>query len=457
MLISVAVPTNPAVDQCTSSQPVSGSCDVAVVGAGAAGLMAAIWAARSPSTRVIALDGAKRLGAKILVAGGGRCNVTHHAVDESQYAGSTGPAIRKVLRRFDVADTVAFFAERGVELKQENTGKLFPITDDAHTVLNALLGAAADAGVELAYPRRVQSVAKDGAVFRVESDGGPILARRVVLATGGRSLPKSGSDGHGYSIARSLGHSLTPIVTPALVPLTMPKEHWLIGLSGITVPATLELRSGTGKKLKSFTNSLLIAHFGISGPAALDISRYWTHEAAADPSATLSVNWLCGVPPETLDQRLLDTRGVSIGRYLDDRVEHATSVPDHVSRGLPERLAHMLCAQAGVHPSTMINALSREQRRLLVRQLTQTVLPITGDRGYLFAEVTAGGVPLSEVRLETMESRCCPGIHLCGEILDVDGRIGGFNFQWAWASGYAAGQAAGRDAANGGETGERSA
>src|SRR5438445_764428 len=196
----------------TSEQEVSRDADLIVVGAGAAGLMAALWAARTdPSRRVVLLDGARVLGAKILVSGGGRCNVTHHHVDETAFAGSTRAAIRKVLRRFDVARTVAFFRELGVELKREETGKLFPVTDRARTVLDALVGAVRTAGVELRHPWRVTTAERESDGFRLASGAGETLrAARVLLATGGMSLPKTGSDGGGYALARTLGHSLTP-------------------------------------------------------------------------------------------------------------------------------------------------------------------------------------------------------------------------------------------------------
>ena len=195
------------------------------MGAGAAGLMAAIWAARTaePGRRVVVLDGARVLGAKILVSGGGRCNVTHHAVDETAFNGSTPAAIRKVLRRFDVARTVAFFRELGVELKREETGKLFPVTDRARTVLDALIGAARAAGVALRHPFRVTAVARDGEGFALTSaDGQAIRAPRIVLRDRGRSLPKTGSDGGGYALAESLGHTPGRADRAGLVPLVVP-------------------------------------------------------------------------------------------------------------------------------------------------------------------------------------------------------------------------------------------
>ena len=404
---------------------------VAVVGAGAAGLMAAIHAARRGECGpVVALDGARTLGAKILVSGGGRCNVTHHAVDETAFAGSTRPAIRKVLRRFDVARTVEFFADLGVALKREETGKLFPVSDRARTVLDALARSARDAGVAVRHPWRVEAVERrDGAFVLRSASGERLEADRVVLASGGCSLPKTGSDGHGYAIARRLGHSVTPRVFPGLVPLTLPRDHPLCALSGLSVPARLEVRTASGRRLARMAGSLLCTHFGLSGPAALDISRYLIDARFDDRGATLVVNWLPAVAPDALDAALRELGRRTPGTLLE--------------RWLPDRLVRTLCAVAGIDGSRPGHRLTRPERVALARALMDMPLPVTGDRGFGYAEVTAGGVPLSEVRLETMESRLSPGLYLCGEICDVDGRIGGFNFQWAWASGYVAGVSVG--------------
>lgn len=400
--------------------------DVVVIGAGAAGLMAAIWAGRSnPKSEVVVVDGAHKIGAKILVSGGSRCNVTHDQVDASAFAGSTPNSIRKVLSRFDVPQTIEFFRELGVKLKREETGKLFPVTDNARTILDALFAAANNANVQLLHPRRVESVKKSPDGFVVEGDWGAIKAKCVVLATGGVSLPKTGSDGHGYAIARSLGHSVTPRIFPALVPLTLQRSHPLCKLSGVSAEATMEVRSSTGRKLNSMTGSVLCAHFGLSGPVILDISRYYIDAKQDDPGVCLTANWLPGQTAESVDSALLSLGGSSLQQYLRKR--------------LPERLARLLCELAGADPAAAGHRLTREQRKGLVRTITRMDLPVTGNRGFGFAEVTAGGVPLAELDLKTMESRICPGLYLCGEICDVDGRIGGYNFQWAWASGFIAG------------------
>ncbi|MBL0921662.1 MAG: aminoacetone oxidase family FAD-binding enzyme [Phycisphaerales bacterium] len=415
--------------------------DVVIVGAGAAGLMAAIWAGRSaPGAGIVALDGARSLGAKILVAGGGRCNVTHFEVDERAYAGAARPLIGRALRRFPVRRTVEFFESLGVTLKQEETGKLFPTSDRARDVLGALLSAAREAGAEVRFPWRVGSVERDGEGFEVreasvEGGGARVIhAKRVVLATGGKALPKTGSDGSGYAIARALGHSVTERVFPALAPLVLPQGHFLTALSGVAAPATVEVRSGTGRRVASFTNSLLCTHFGLSGPAALDVSRWWTAAAGEDPGTRLTVNWIPGQTPESFDRSLLAQPAAGAMRPLREA-------------GLPERLAKALLGHAGIGLGERISNLTKERRGAMVRAVTELEVPLIGDRGFAYAEATAGGIPLTELDLGTMESKRCPGLHLCGEVCDVDGRVGGFNFQWAWASGHVAGVGAAREVA----------
>ncbi|MEM1166408.1 MAG: aminoacetone oxidase family FAD-binding enzyme [Planctomycetota bacterium] len=415
---------------------------LAVVGAGAAGLMATIWAGREARrvgagpVRIVALDGAKKIGAKILVAGGGRCNVTHHAVTADAYAGGSRSAIKKVLRRFDVPRVVEFFGELGVEFKREETGKLFPTTDRAQTVLDALLRAADDAGVEIRHPARVERIVRcdgesagSGGAFRVEGAWGAITADRVILATGGKALPRSGSDGAGYEFARALGHTITERVFPALVPLKLGDGAMVRGLSGVAAPARIELRSGTGKRLQSFTGPTLCTHFGISGPAPMDMSRYLAAARAHDPRAHLVACWVPELDRDIADRELQHLGRRTVGRWVRDHV--------------PNRLALALCEEAGVDAGVAGASLTREGRRALVSAIYEMHLDVVGDRGFTHAETTAGGVPLDEVAVSSMASRACPGMHLCGEILDVDGRIGGFNFQWAWASGFVAGTAAG--------------
>jgi predicted Rossmann fold flavoprotein len=420
--------------------------DVAVIGAGAAGLFAAAFAGReagqfraeqsvTPSTpmRIVALDGAKKLGAKILVAGGGRCNVTHHLVKPDDFTGTSKNSIAKVLRAFDVTRTIDFFSQLGVTLKREPTGKLFPDTDEAQTVLDALLRAATDAGAELRTDSRVLGIERAENGFHVHTVRGTLHARAVVLATGGLSLPKTGSDGIGYALAKSLGHTVTT-TTPALVPLVLPSGHWLTDLSGIAIDTQLCVHSGSGKVIARHAGAMLLTHFGVSGPAVLDISRHWLAAKRTDAGVRLTANLLPDCDFAAVEKMILDA-AQSLPR---------SGVVTMLRQRFPERLADAICRAAGVEPSLTLSQLDKAGRRSLTHTLTALELPVVRDRGYLFAEVTAGGVPLTEIDPATMQSRVCPGLFLCGEVLDCDGRIGGFNFQWAWASGHLAGTHAAR-------------
>jgi len=406
--------------------------DVVIVGAGAAGLMSAIWAARSCAhmqiqPRIVLVDGAKKIGAKILVAGGGRCNVTHHRVLPKDYAGGSRNTIKKVLKAWTANDTIEFFAQLGVELKEEDTGKMFPVTDSSKTVLNALLNECARLGVELMHPWRVDHVERIDTGFVVRTGEEAMQTNRLVIATGGLALPKSGSDGAGYGFLKGFGHTVTQRVLPSLVPMTTgPESAWITELSGIATRATIEVQSGTGKRLAQFTNDLLCTHFGLSGPGALDVSRWFFDAQLDDPDTALVINWLGGGSFDELDAQLQQIGKQSVGGYL------RTLIPD--------RLGKMLCQRSGIDPSSPGHALTRDQRRRLVHLLTACPIQISGNRGFTFAEVTAGGVVLDELDPRTMQSRVCDGLWIVGEVLDVDGRIGGFNFQWAWAGGHLAGK-----------------
>jgi predicted Rossmann fold flavoprotein len=397
--------------------------------------MAAIFAGRA-GARVVALDGAARIGAKILISGGGRCNVTHDLVRADDFNGNRN-AIARVLRTFDVPATIEFFAQLGVRLKREETGKLFPVTDRAKDVLEALLAAARAAGVEIVSGEKVTTVVPGESGLSINDRW---LAKRVILATGGRSVPKTGSDGSGFTLARALGHTVTELF-PALVPLVVESGHWITSLSGTSVEAELSVKSATGRVLERERGSMLFTHFGLSGPVVLDVSRHWiaaqrTAAAAAAGPPTLHANLLPGETFESLEAELLA----------------ASSVAGALRRRLPDRLVTTLLQESGAvagdtPASAPVSRLTKEVRRAIVRNVVDLPLPVIRDRGFDYAEVTAGGVPLSEVDLRTMASRLCPGLYLCGEILDVDGRIGGYNFQWAWASGRLAGEGAARERA----------
>ena len=409
--------------------------DIAVIGAGGAGLTAAIFAGETGSAgrgnqQIVVLDGAKTIGAKLLISGGGRCNVTHEVVTPTDYFGNRR-IIKNVLASFPVDQTVKWFASMGVTLKREETGKYFPVSDKARTVLNALVGRCRDLGVVVRSDHRVIAIERSHDTgFTVSHAHGTLQATSVILATGGRSLPKSGSDGFGYTLARHFGHSVTRTV-PALVPLVLEETMFHAQLSGLS--HEVELSTVTdGKHVDERTGSLLWTHFGISGPVVMDASRFWTLAKANGQAAELLGNFLPGQNQEQAQEWFMGQA----------RLHPKRSLIRMLAQRIPERFAEVLCRQVGCNPQHAIGQLPRTDRGRLILSLTKFPFPVKGHRGWNHAEVTAGGVPLEEIDYRTMESKLVPDLYVIGEILDCDGRIGGFNFQWAWATGRLAGEAA---------------
>ena len=403
--------------------------DVAIVGAGAAGLATAILLRRvNRDVRVVVLDGARRPGAKIVISGGGRCNVTNAVVTEQDFWGGRRSFIRRVLRTMPVAETIEFFEGLGVRLKEEAGGKLFPISDRSRDVSEALLRELSGRGGELLAGRRVTAVSRDGDGFRIESLEGQLHVKRVVLATGGRSLPKTGSDGGGYAIAASLGHRIVP-TTPALAPLTVGGSD-LSGLAGVSLDVALSIRID-GAISERLEGSLLWTHFGVSGPVVLNASRHWERGVLEGRQTAVTLNLLGRIPFEEADRTIL---------ALTSARPKAT-LHGGISGLIPASVAAALADAITLPRDLLLSQLTRDDRRRLTHALTAWPLAVTGSRGYNHAEATAGGVSLDDVHASTMESRGCPGLFFAGEILDVDGRIGGFNFQWAWSSAGAAARA----------------
>lgn len=411
--------------------------DIAVVGGGAAGLATAIFATRAaPGRSVAVFDRGARPGAKILVSGGGRCNVTNARVGPADYHGGSRHTIGCVLREFPVSRTVAFFGEIGVPLHEEEHGKLFPDSHRARDVLDALLREAARCGVRIHTQCAVTSIVRGHEGFQVTASRAAATAGRVVLATGGLSLPKTGCDGSGYGLARGLGHSVTP-TTPALVPLVL-EGRFHEPLSGLSHDAELGVRVEE-QGLVRFRGPMLWTHFGVSGPVVLDASRVWHRARVEGRGVAVTAGLLPGHDFASAERRLMALAEA----HPKARVRSA------LADVLPARLAHAACGHLGFGEGVLMSHLPREQRRRLVHALLAWPLEVRHSLGYAHAEVTAGGVPLREIHPSSMESRVCPGLYLVGEILDVDGRIGGFNFQWAWASAWVAGRAAARSLAPG--------
>jgi len=406
------------------------SCDVVVVGAGAAGLATAIFVRRfDPTCSVVLLDSARKPGAKILVSGGSRCNVTNTVVTERDFWGGRPAVIRKVLRAFPVGDTIAFFREIGVGLHEEAGGKLFPDTNRARDVLDALLRESAAVGASLVPGHRVIDVERSDAGFRVITDRGELRAPAVVLATGGQSLPKSGSDGAGFAIAKRLGHTIVP-TTPALAPLVVGGHSVHAALSGVSQDVELSVWVDAAVSVR-LTGALLWTHFGVSGPVAMNASRHWLRAQLDRRDASITINLCPGRQFEDVDTEWQRLAGGNA----------RTSVQSMLAAMVPASVAAAMLQHLEMDGAVALAHFGRDDRRRLSRALVEWPLPVVDSRGYNFAEATAGGISLTEIDPATMASRVCPGLHVVGEVVDVDGRIGGFNFQWAWSSGFVAGRA----------------
>jgi predicted Rossmann fold flavoprotein len=398
---------------------------IVVVGAGAAGLVAAIAAAEA-SQPVLVLERTLRGGMKILISGGGRCNVLPSQLDTDRFV-SESPArlVRGLLRSWPIESQRAFFEhEVGVPLSlEEETGKLFPTSDRARDVRDGLLELAAQRGVQVRFSVTVTGLTPDAHGWIVESNIGPIRASSVILATGGLSVPNTGSDGIGLTIAQGLGHRVCATY-PALTPLSaLPAPH--AHLSGVSL--TVRLRARWNDRVIESRGGFLFTHRGYSGPSVLDISHVAVRGSAGDGDVpALRVQW------SDLDADAWRPVLSSVTGFVSTTI----------GRAVPQRLALQLLEEAGVPEDRRGPDLRRDERERLIDRLTAYVLPWTGHEGYRKAEVTGGGVALEEVDAGTLESRKHPGLFLCGEMLDAFGPIGGHNFAWAWATGRLAGRGA---------------
>ncbi len=421
---------------------------VVVVGAGAAGIVAAGFAARA-GAKVQLLERTKDGGRKILISGGGRCNILPSVVDPVQFVTQSSPNIvKQILRSWPLAEQRAFFEEElGIPLKLEaESGKLFPVSDKARDVRDGLLewarkgGAAVTFGVTVVGCRPMA----DGS-WEVVTDLGVIKASRVIIATGGLSVPNTGSDGTGLKILELLGHTIHPTY-PALAPITL-SPHRYAHLAGISLPVTI--RAGDGKKAFRTSGGFLVTHRGWSGPAALNVShltlpspdtgRGQGGEGAPDTPLSHPLS-----PSGEGGRRLLVSWGTLSRDAWERELTGGTKLAANVlKQHLPQRLAETLFAESGVPADRTVAQLRKDECNSLLSTLTSWPLPYTGDEGYKKAEVTGGGVALGEIVPQTMESRVRPGLYICGEALDVFGPIGGYNFHWAWATGRLAGMGTG--------------
>ena len=401
--------------------------DAIVVGAGAAGLMAAIHAAER-GQRTLLLEKNRKPGVKILMSGGTRCNITH-ATDNRGIVAAYGPQgkfLHSALASLSVQDTIAFFEHEGVATKVEETGKVFPVSNKALDVLNSLLRRLQRSGATLALGEKLQDVIQVVGGFSVITPSRSLFAPKVIITTGGQSYPGSGTTGDGYAIAAKFGHTIVP-PKPALVPILV-KAPWIAELRGVTLPDTA-LRVLEGDlPIAAKRGSLLFAHFGLTGPVALDASRAVGLHARPQ-TLELELDFLPSLKEADFDAFL----------RVESLAQGKKQLAVVLAEKIPRRLAETLLSQLGQPLDRRAAGLSRGERAALVGKVKHCRIAVRGTLGFEKAEVTTGGVALDEIDSRDMQSKLMPGLYFAGEVLDLDGPIGGYNFQAAWSTGWLAG------------------
>lgn len=389
-------------------------CDVLVIGAGAAGLMCALTAGRRGRI-VQVIDHANKVGKKILMSGGGRCNFTNTGTTPANFLSANPHFCKSALARYTPAHFIEMVEQHRIAYHEKELGQLF-CDVSSKLIVRMLMDECQAAGAQVRTHCSVERIERGADGFHVHTSGGHFHAASLVVATGGLSIPSLGATGFGYELARQFGHEILP-TRAGLVPLTLSGKHQerLADLSGVALP--VEARCNRTR----FTNSMLVTHRGVSGPAILQISSYW------QPGDDLRLDLLPGLDAEQWLRGMKRDRGASELRTV-------------LAEVMPKRLAQRLCEHW--LPDRPVRQLDERQLREAAALLSDFPLVASGTEGYRTAEVTLGGVDTRKVSSSTMESQLVPGLYFVGEVLDVTGWLGGYNFQWAWASGHAAGNAA---------------
>ncbi len=402
------------------SRTLEATYDVIIIGAGASGLMCAQTAGYR-GRKVLVLDHANKIGKKILISGGGRCNFTNMHTEPANFLSENPHFCKSALARYTQWDFQSLVAKYDIPWHEKTLGQLF-CDNRSQDIVDLLMNECREAGVTVRAKAEVKKViAEKGSGFQLMTSQGDFSCQSLVVATGGLSFPTMGATGYGYELAEKFGHELIKQI-PALVPFTLSKK-WLSHfseLSGVSAEVILSCNS------QSFRENLLITHRGVSGPAVLQISSYW------NPGDKVMVNWL---------------PGINVSEWLEEVVQQRpkAQVSTVISEHLTKRLAHALCehgklrllTDSGRKPVAQFTSVELES---LANELKDWVLEPAGTEGYKKAEVTLGGVATDKISSKTLQSQLQPGLYFVGEVLDVTGHLGGFNFQWAWASGYCAGQ-----------------
>lgn len=402
--------------------------DVGIIGAGAAGLMAAASSAsRGKST--LLLEKNRKLGVKILMSGGTRCNITHHcsAREIAKAFGPNGRFLYSALALLSPSDVLEKFHEQGVSTKVESTGKIFPSSDRAIDVRDALVRMARNAGAEIRNESAVLDCQKVDSGFLIETGDQTFSVGSLLITSGGKSYSGCGTTGDGYGWAKSFGHRITPLGA-ALTPIVS-QVIWANELKGIALDGVeASVSDPAGKVLGRSDQPVLFTHFGFSGPGPMNISRWIS--LTEQEKLRLAIDLYPAINRERLfEQFQLAAKAPEVGALLQ-----------LLQREWPKRFKDELLRSFGLDPLHRAAELSNKQLRLLTESIKQVSFPVHGTRGFAKAEVTAGGVDLQEVNSSTMESKLVKGLYFAGEVLDLDGPIGGFNFQSAFSTGWLAGQ-----------------
>ena len=398
--------------------------EIAVIGGGASGLMAAITAKKS-GKEVIILERKDRILKKVLITGNGRCNITNVNANISNYFGKNISSVENILNRFTPHDTMDFFNELGIVCNEENRGKVYPLSGQASSVVDALRFEAEKLGIKIETEFYVRKIEKDGFKFRIYSeDRKKIEAGRVIIAAGGQSYPELGSNGSGFELAKELGHSVTKL-SPSIVQLKTEK-YQVKGLQGIKTDVAVTAY-GDNKKICTYDGELLFTDYGISGNVVFNISfvmpLYKNVEFEIDFMEKFDYNELY----EMLKERKRILSHLTMENYFNGMIN--------------KKLGQFLSKVSGIEKlSKPVKDLNDSEIRKLCTVLKKYRIKILDTTGFKNAQVTAGGVSLDEVNSETLESKIVKGLYFSGEVLDVYGECGGFNLQWAWASGYIAGK-----------------
>jgi predicted Rossmann fold flavoprotein len=392
--------------------------DVAVIGAGAAGMMCAAVAGQR-GRKVVLIDHAGKLAEKIRISGGGRCNFTNLYAGPQNYLSQNPHFSKSALSRYTAQDFLGLVKRYRIAYHEKHKGQLF-CDDSAEQIINMLKAECETGGVQWRMPCKVDAIGKEGEAFRIQTDTGEILADRVVIATGGLSIPKIGATDFAYRIAKQFGLKIVE-TRPALAPLTFDPAAWepFVPLAGIALEVDIE--TGQKKSFGRFREDLLFTHRGLSGPAVLQISSYW------QPGTALSVNML----PEMDVATILTEGKTSIKKNLGNVV----------AQWLPARLAEGWLTANNFRTDARVADMPDKELRRLGESLNRWVITPNGSEGYRKAEVTLGGIDTRELSQQSLMANKVPGLHFIGEAVDVTGWLGGYNFQWAWASGMAAGLA----------------